>query len=344
MSKTRCAIEILILFAISWVVEYLWLGAYGVLKGTTLSVMEVSLSFDNAVLNAIILYTMSPKWRRRFIIWGIPIAVFGMRFVFPVLIVSLISGMDPVSTVKMAFQQPELYSVYLKQSEHMIMSFGGVFLMIIFIKWLYGNKENYWLTYVEKPFTKIGNLSNPAGLTILGIMFIVGAVNKDFVIVMASIAGFIVYEGIDTLKALLENSVVARKLQGKNSNNELSDIGKFLYLEVLDSSLSFDGVIAAFAISQDIVLIVVGLGVGAFAVRTLTIFFVENSVAELPYLENGAHWAIGFLGAYMLASLFINIPDYVVSLVTIGVIALAILSSLIAAKKSKLSPPKTISN
>jgi len=241
MSKARCVIEILALFAISWVVEFLWLGAYGVLKGTTLSIMELSLSFDNAALNAIILYTMSAKWRRRFIIWGIPIAVFGMRFVFPALIVSVISGIDPISTIKMAFNQPELYSLYLKQGEHMIKAFGGVFLMIIFIKWLYGNKENYWLTYIEKPFTKIGNLSNPAGLTILGIMFIIGAVQKDFVIVMASIAGFIVYEAIDSLKALLENNTAF-----------INDNSLFQYAGYLIDQMSgYDNGLGAAAVAGD---------------------------------------------------------------------------------------------
>lgn len=337
MSKTRCAVEIFIIFALSWVAEFLYLGIFGVMKGTTLSVMEVSLSFDNAALNAIVLFTMSKVWRRRFIIWGIPIAVFGMRFVFPALIVSVISGIDPLSTIKMAFNQPELYSQYLKQGKHMIEAFGGVFLMIIFVKWLYGDKENYWLTYIEKPFAKIGNLSNPAGLTILGLIFLIGAYNKDFTIVMAGIAGFIVFEAIDSLKALLENNEVAQKLQGENANGSLSDLSKFIYLEILDASLSFDGVIGAFAISQDIILILVGLGVGAFAIRTLTIFFVEQSTAELSYLENGAHWAIGFLGAYMLASMFISIPDYIVSVVTMGVIALAIMSSLSKAKKNKLA-------
>ena len=335
MSKARCVIEILVLFAISWVIEYLWLGAYGVLKGTTLSIMELSLSFDNAALNAIILYTMSPKWRRRFIIWGIPIAVFGMRFVFPAIIVSVISGIDPVSTIKMAFNQPELYSLYLKQGDHMIKAFGGVFLMIIFIKWLYGDKENYWLSYIEKPFTKIGSLSNPAGLTIVGIIFLLGLFERDISIIMAGLMGFIIYEAIDSLKVLLENNELAQKLQGEKSNGSLSDLSKFLYLEILDASLSFDGVIGAFAISQDIVLIMVGLGVGAFVIRTLTIFFVDQSTVELFYLENGAHWAIGFLAAYMLASIFISIPDYIVSIVTIGVIALAIMSSLYEAKKEQ---------
>lgn len=337
MSKTRLISEIFIIFALSWIAEFLYLGIFGVIKGTTLSVMEVSLSFDNAALNAIVLYTMSKAWRRRFIIWGIPIAVFGMRFAFPALIVSVISGIDPISTVKMALNQPELYSQYLKQGKHMIEAFGGVFLMIIFVKWLYGDKENYWLTYIEKSFAKIGNLSNSVSLTILGLIFLIGAYNKDFTIVMAGIAGFIVFEAIDSLKALLENNEFAQKLQGENANGSLSDLSKFIYLEILDASLSFDGVIGAFAISQDIILILVGLGVGAFAIRTLTIFFVEQSTAELSYLENGTHWAIGFLGAYMLTSMFISIPDYIVSVVTMGVIALAVMSSLSEAKKNKLA-------
>ncbi|MDD3653443.1 MAG: DUF475 domain-containing protein [Desulfotomaculaceae bacterium] len=338
MSKLRCAVEIFVIFAVSWVVEFLYMGLFGVLKGTTLSIMEVSLSFDNAALNALILYTMSPKWRRRFIIWGIPIAVFGMRFVFPAFIVSIISGIDPVSTTRMAFNQPELYAHYLQQGKHMIEAFGGVFLTIIFVKWLYGHKENYWLTYIEKPFTKLGNLSNLAGLTILGIIFLIGVFQRELTIVMACIAGFIVYEAIDSLKGMLESNKIARNVQGvqsTNRNSSASDLGKFIYLEVLDSSLSFDGVIAAFAISQDIVLIVVGLGVGAFAIRTLTIFFVEQSTMELSFLENGAHWAIGFLGAYMLASMFVVIPDYLVSIVTMGVIVLAIISSLRKAKLKK---------
>jgi len=335
MSKLRCVAEIFIAFAVSWVIEFLYMGLFGVLKGTTLSIMEVSLSFDNAALNALVLYSMSKVWRRRFIVWGIPIAVFGMRFVFPAAIVSIISSIDPISTVKMAFEQPELYAHYLKQGKHTIEAFGGVFLMIIFIKWLYGDKENYWLTYIEKPFTKIGSLSNPAGLTIVGIIFLLGFFERDISIIMASLMGFIIYEAIDSLKVLLENNELAQKLQGEKGNGSLSDLSKFLYLEILDSSLSFDGVIGAFAISQDIVLIMVGLGVGAFVIRTLTIFFVDQSTVELSYLENGAYWAIGFLAAYMLASIFISIPDYIVSILTIGVIALAVMSSLYKAKKEQ---------
>lgn len=327
MTKTRCFVEIAVLFIISWILEYLWLGLYGVIKGTTLSIVEVSLSFDNAAINALILYTMSPVWRRRFIIYGIPIAVFGMRFIFPALIVSVLSGVDPISAARMSFNEPELFSQYLTTSGHMIEAFGGIFLVIIFIKWLYGDKEKYWLAYIERPFSRIGAISNPTALTVLGIIFAMGAVKKDFTILLAGIAGFIVFEAIDSLKAILENT-------GEKSKGS-SDLGKFIYLEILDASLSFDGVIAAFAITHDIVLIMIGLGVGAFAVRTLTIFFVENSMAELVYLQNGAHWAIGFLGAYMLASLFISISDILVSVATMGVIALAIVSSLKEAKKAR---------
>lgn len=339
MSKKRLFLEIFILFLISWLIEFLYLGVYGVIKGTTLSIVELSLSFDNAVLNALVLYTMSTVWRRRFIIWGIPIAVFGMRFVFPALIVSIVSGLDPISAIKLSFNDPQLYSSYLRESKHIIEAFGGVFLLIIFIKWIYGEKESYWLSYIEKPFAKIGNNSNMAILTVLGVVFFIGVLKKDFTIVMAAIAGFIVYEAIDLIKALLENNKIARRLQqGKgDSNGSMGDLGKFIYLEVLDASLSFDGVIAAFAITHDIILIMVGLGVGAFAIRSLTIFFVEQSMTELSYLEHGAHWAIGFLGVYMISSMFVKIPDILVSIATMGVIAVAIMSSLNEAKKKKLA-------
>lgn len=337
MTKKRLLFEIFLFFLISWVIEFLYLGVYGLIKGTTLSIVELSLSFDNAALNALVLYTMSKVWRKRFITWGIPIAVFGMRFAFPALLVSIISGIDPVSAVKLSFQDPQLYAHYLREGKHVIEAFGGVFLLIIFIKWLYGEKQNYWLTYIEKPFARMGNNSNLAVLTVLGLVFLIGALQKDFTVVMASIAGFIVYEAIDLLKALLENNKMAQNLKtGEvDSQGPKGEMGKFIYLQVLDASLSFDGVIAAFAITNDIILIMVGLGVGAFAIRSLTIFFVEQSMAELSYLEHGAHWAIGFLGVYMVASLFMKIPDILVSIATMGVIALAILSSLAEAKKEK---------
>ena len=75
-----------------------------------LATLEVSLSFDNAVVNAAVLTKMSPLWRRRFITWGIAIAVFGMRIVFPLVIVAIIARIGPVSALVLAATDPDNYS------------------------------------------------------------------------------------------------------------------------------------------------------------------------------------------------------------------------------------------
>ena len=54
-----------------------------------LIVLEVSLSFDNAVVNAKVLRRMSPLWRKLFLYVGIFIAVFGMRLLLPIVLVSV---------------------------------------------------------------------------------------------------------------------------------------------------------------------------------------------------------------------------------------------------------------
>ena len=61
-----------------------------------LSVLEISLSFDNAVVNATVLEDMDKVWQRRFLTWGMLIAVFGMRFVFPLAIVAIAAGLGPI--------------------------------------------------------------------------------------------------------------------------------------------------------------------------------------------------------------------------------------------------------
>ena len=75
------------------IVAYIWgehihhgSGFACVFIALVLAILEISLSFDNAVVNAMKLEGMSEKWRHRFITWGILIAVFGMRFLFPLLV------------------------------------------------------------------------------------------------------------------------------------------------------------------------------------------------------------------------------------------------------------------
>ena len=75
-----------------------------------LAVMEVSLSFDNAVVNASVLRGWDHFWKMIFLTVGIVIAVFGMRLVFPIVIVAVTADMGMLDVVKMAINDPLLYS------------------------------------------------------------------------------------------------------------------------------------------------------------------------------------------------------------------------------------------
>ena len=109
----------------------------------------------------------------------------------------------------------------------------------------------------------------------------------------------------------------------------------FLYLEVLDASFSLDGVIGAFAITRDVVIIMLGLAIGAVFVRSLTIMLVRTgTLQEYIYLEHGAHYAIGALGIAMLISSLWHIPEWNTGTVGILFIALSLISSIIHKRKN----------
>jgi len=121
---------------------------------------------------------------------------------------------------------------------------------------------------------------------------------------------------------------------------ESEDIAKagltlFIYLNILDSAFSLDGVIGAFALTTNLIIIMIGLGIGAYFVRSLTVYFVrQNTLAELRYLEHGAHWAIFGLSLAMLANLIVHVPEVVTGLIGLAFVVLACISSR-RAKKEK---------
>ena len=99
---------------------YLWgehvhngTGLMCVFIALVLAILEISLSFDNAVVNAMKLENMSEKWRHRFITWGILIAVFGMRFLFPLLVVAIFAKLNILSVLNMALNDVHQYSHYI---------------------------------------------------------------------------------------------------------------------------------------------------------------------------------------------------------------------------------------
>lgn len=288
-----------------------------------LSILEVTLSFDNAVVNAKVLERMSPVWQRRFLTWGIAIAVFGTRFVLPILIVSVATWASPWFITKLAFTDAAAYGHLLEGVHGSITAFGGVFLMMVSLKYFFNKaKSIHWIESVEKHLVKWGHIEAieiALALTLITTLSFITHFDQAAVLV-AGIVGlvlFVVMEGIAGSLSL-ESGGVAK-----------SGLALFIYLNVLDSAFSLDGVIGAFALTTNLLIIVVGLGIGAYFVRSLTVYFVEQkTLTELVYLEHGAHWAILGLSGAMLTNLVIHVPEVVTGLVGLVFVALSYRSSL----------------
>ena len=119
----------------------------------------------------------------------------------------------------------------------------------------------------------------------------------------------------------------------------------FLYLEVLDASFSFDGVVGAFAITSDPIIIAIGLGVGAMFIRSLTVFLVrKGTLSEYVYLEHGALWAIGALAVLLLITIEYEVPEVVTGLIGVGFIGAAFISSVVRNKRVGGEPKSTSRN
>ena len=190
MKLKRLLAEFLIVFLVSWAIEFAYMGVKGVFEGTTLSLLEISLSFDNAVMNAVILSGLSRVWRRRFLTWGMVIAVFGMRFLFPVLIVSLTSGLSVGEVLRIAFEEPEVYGRYLEGAEPLILAFGGSFLFMVFVNWLFdAGKELHWIRTLEEKASQVAKLGEVKLIVALSVIALVGVFKMEASILLALVLG-----------------------------------------------------------------------------------------------------------------------------------------------------------
>ncbi|MCK9429350.1 MAG: DUF475 domain-containing protein [Candidatus Omnitrophica bacterium] len=291
-----------------------------------LGVLEVSLSFDNAVINATKLELMPKIWQRRFLTWGILVAVFGMRLIFPIVLVSIFAGINLLETVKLALFDGLAYSHHLESCNNLISMFGGSFLLMIFLTFIFDKeKETHWLPG-EKHYIKLingWNLTWPLliYMTILVTILNISPKNVQSILAFSSISGVALFIVIDKLSEFI--------LKGEEKLIKHAGVVLFLYLELIDASFSFDGVIGAFALSKDIVLIAIGLGIGAMFVRSLTIYLVDKkTLKEFIYLEHGAHWAIGALAIIMFMDTFIKVPEVITGLIGVGFIGASLYSSI----------------
>lgn len=309
-----------------------------------LAVMEVSLSFDNAVVNASVLRNWDHFWRTIFLTVGILIAVFGMRLVFPLLIVGVTADMGMIEVAKLALNDPAAYSAKLMAHHAEIAAFGGAFLLLVFLNFLFDDeKDTHWFHWLENKLTDLASVpAMSVFLTLIAILVMAAAVpdQSRLIVVMAGIWGIVVYVGVQVIGHLLEGKDDEDESESTPSNTKSNivkaGIGGFLYLEVLDASFSFDGVIGAFAITSDVVIIMLGLAIGAMFVRSMTIYLVEKGTLEAYiYLEHGAHYAIGALALIMLASgTGVHVPELVTGLIGIVLIVWAVMSSIAYSKRN----------
>lgn len=304
-----------------------------------LAVLEISLSFDNAVVNAMKLEKMSEKWRHRFITWGILIAVFGMRFLFPLAVVSIFAKLHISSVLNMALNDVHQYAHYLELTHAPIVTFGGAFLLMLFMDY-YTNpeKEVHWIKSLEIPLQRLSKIKGICTLTTLlalGILYFHIPADLRNSVLSSGIAGIITYLCIDGLAEWLEKRQEERAKLCADTI-KCSGLVGFLYLELIDASFSLDGVLGAFALSQDIIIITIGLFIGAMFVRSLTIMLVEKkTLKQFLYLEHGAHWAIGTLAILMFISTRVEIPEVVTGTLGLLFIVSSLISSVLYNKKSK---------
>jgi len=294
-----------------------------------LAVLEISLSFDNAVVNAAVLKDMDPVWQSRFLTWGMLIAVFGMRVVFPLVIVALAAGLGPVAATVLSLTDPVRYEAIVSSAHGAISGFGGAFLLLVGLDYfLDRTKTVHWIGWIEAPLVALASVRSAAIALVLALLLIIAhsLPGPDaLVFVEAGLGGIIAHIAVEAIGTALEAREQARRFAGALVR---SGLGGFIYLNVLDASFSFDGVIGAFALSNNMVIIALGLSIGALFVRSITLMLVRSGTLEqYRYLEHGAYWAIIALGAIMLASVQIAVPETVTGLIGAILIALSLWAS-----------------
>lgn len=291
-----------------------------------LSVLEVSLSFDNAVVNATVLQDMDEVWRGRFLTWGMVFAVYGMYIFFPLAIVAVAANMGPVEALKLSLAQPEQYERIVSGAHIGIAGFGGAFLSMVGLKFFFdAEKEVHWIGVIERFLARFSAL--PAVEIALLLLCLWGISSilplaEGHTFLIAGLLGIVSFIAVDALGTALELREDRLRMAGAVVR---SGLGGFIYLNVLDASFSFDAVIGAFALSNNMVVIALGLSIGAMFVRSMTLMLVrKGTLSEYRYLEHGAFWAIIALGAIMLLSARVEIPESVTGLIGAVLIALSL--------------------
>ncbi|MGI5352225.1 DUF475 domain-containing protein [Streptomyces sp. CA-250714] len=321
-----------------------------------LSILEISLSFDNAVVNAGVLKKMNAFWQKIFLTIGILIAVFGMRLIFPVIIVAISAKVGPIEAVQVALDNPDRYEQLVTDAHPAIAAFGGMFLLMIFLDFIFDERDHKWIGWLERPLSRLGKINGLSVCIALVALMVTattlataahqhaGHADKSGTVLLSGVAGLVTYLIVGGLSGHFENKLEEEEEREHEAEEEAKKAGKepsavgmagkaaffmFLYLEVLDASFSFDGVIGAFAVTNHIFWMALGLGIGAMYVRSLTVYLVrQGTLDDYVYLEHGAHYAIGALAVILLVTVKYQINEVITGTIGVALIAASFWSSL----------------
>jgi uncharacterized protein len=306
------------------VAVFLWGGLSALLLAGLLSILEVTLSFDNAVVNAKVLKRMDATWQRRFLTWGILLAVFGTRLVLPVFIVSIAALISPVEAVRLALQDPEAYGRALSVASPLIASFGGAFLLMVSLKYFFdAGKDVHWIASIERHLARWGRIEAIelalALVAVLALSYYAHAPQGP--VLAAGVIGIVLFILIQGIANTFSDGAEGEGTHEMGTTVAATGAALFVYLNILDAAFSLDGVIGAFALTTAV---------------PITVYLVQKGTLDtLVYLEHGAHWAIMGLSLSMLASLIAHIPEVVTGLVGLFFVTLAYISSIREQRKKQ---------
>jgi len=271
----------------------------------------------------------------------------------------LTAGLNPVEAITLALEKrpitdPTSYAALLDHAYPLIAGFGGVFLLMLFLDWLFDDRDIKWLRPLEAFATRIGQLNRLSVVLTLILLVVMAETLADNPgsVLMSGAIGMVLYLLVNAagdyfdskLDETGDGEVDAEDVQVAHNNRGPSQLVKatgkagfimFLYLEMIDAAFSFDGVIGAFAITPDPILIALGLGfIGAMFVRSLTVYLVrKGTLAKYVYLEHGAHCAIGALAVILLCGIGFHVNEIVTGLVGVGFIGAAFVASVLRNKR-----------
>jgi len=321
------------------IAAYLVDGVQGLTLALLLGLLEVAVSFDNAIVNATVLARMDAFWQQLFLTVGVAIAAVGMRLLAPLAVVSVGAHLDPIRAVDLAYSDPTRYHQLLLAAQPGIAAFGGAFLLMIFLEFATEEHEHEWIAWIERPLRRIGNFIPSVGQVAILTIAICAACTIKPSMRLSVMIGAAIGLGSYLLISGLSQRVADRADADGSSKPRSTVTGRsafflFCYLELLDATFSFDSVMGAFSVTLDISLITLGLAIGAAYIRCLTVFVVRRgTLEEYRYLEHGAYYAIGALATLLFIEVWRDVPDLLTAMIGAVIIIAAVVASILAKKR-----------